>query len=33
VTVTRRVIQGDNVVSEDFSTTYAPARNLVLVGA
>ncbi len=32
-TVTRRVIQGDNVVSEDFSTTYAPARNLVLVGA
>lgn len=33
VTVTRRVIQGDNVISEDFSTTYAPARNLVLVGA
>lgn len=33
VTVTRRVIQGDNVISEDFSTTYTPAQNLVLVGA
>lgn len=32
VTVTRRVIQGDTVISEDFSTTYAPAQNLVLVG-
>jgi vancomycin resistance protein YoaR len=32
VTVTRRVIQGDNVVSENFSTTYAPAQNVVLVG-
>ncbi|HMM40916.1 MAG TPA: VanW family protein [Thermomicrobiales bacterium] len=32
VTVTRRVIQGDNVITEDFSTTYTPAQNLVLVG-
>lgn len=32
VTVTRRVIQGDNIITEDFSTTYTPAQNLVLVG-
>jgi vancomycin resistance protein YoaR len=31
--VTRRVIQGDNVTSTDFTTTYEPAKNMVLVGS
>jgi vancomycin resistance protein YoaR len=33
VSVTRRVIEGDNVASEEFTTTYEPAKNMVLVGS